>query len=454
MTRRSARLLLVTVFAVAGCRAWRQADSAGLPGSDTTLPQLFDAATIYRQMGFIVSGPPLPFVASLRYLAAGADSTLGVFALSLANQALSFRRDEDGFVAEYFVEVGMRPTAEGEGGARLARQEAVRVRGFQETLRADESVIFQHFFTLAPGDYVVSVLVRDRNGPNVARQEGKVAVPRFAGRGLSSVVPYYEGPGRRAAADLPRLLLNPRATLAYGGDSLRFYVEAYGAGARHQLAARATDMAGTLVWADTVPLEGGAALAAGRVALGVAQLPIGQARLAVRLVGSTDSAATPLLVSFSDQWVITNFDQVTSLLRYFERPELVRRLREAPPDERPALWRTFWKETDPVPLTPENEALNEYFRRVQTANGRFREEGDAGWLTERGEVFISLGEPDDVLDLSQEISRGGDRVIRWQYAAWRLTLFFRDQAGFGRFRLTPTSRAEYQRVLARVRRES
>jgi len=34
----------------------------------------------------------------------------------------------------------------------------------------------------------------------------------------------------------------------------------------------------------------------------------------------------------------------------------------------------------------------------------------------------------------------------------RLTLFFQDQTGFGRFRLTPMSRAEYQRVLSRVRR--
>ena len=148
-----------------------------------------------------------------------------------------------------------------------------------------------------------------------------------------------------------------------------------------------------------------------------------------------------------------NFDEVTSILRYFERQDMVRRLRDAPPESRSALWREFWKETDPVPLTPENEALNEYFRRVQLANVRYREEQDAGWLTDRGEVYISLGDPDDVLDLSHELNRGSDRIIRWQYTSLRLTLFFRDQSGFGRFRLTPTSRAEYQRVLARVRRQ-
>ena len=42
--------------------------------------------------------------------------------------------------------------------------------------------------------------------------------------------------------------------------------------------------------------------------------------------------------------------------------------------------------------------------------------------------------------------------IRWNYNTLRVSLLFRDESGFGRFRLTPSSRSEYQRVLARVRR--
>src|SRR5439155_1242641 len=83
------------------------------------------------------------------------------------------------------------------------------------------------------------------------------------------------------------------------------------------------------------------------------------------------------------------------------------------------------------------------------ANERFRESGDPGWLTDRGEVFITLGDPDDVLDASSDVSRSGVRLIRWTFTGLRLTLFFQDQTGFGRFRLTPMSRAEFQRVLAR-----
>jgi GWxTD domain-containing protein len=115
------------------------------------------------------------------------------------------------------------------------------------------------------------------------------------------------------------------------------------------------------------------------------------------------------------------------------------------------VWREFWRVTDPTPITPENEALDGYLRRVQLANQRYRDEGEAGWLTDRGEVFITIGQPDDVLDQSSGMDRSGVRTIRWTYNELRLVVFFVDQ-GFGRFRMTPASRAEYQRALARVRR--
>ena len=448
---RRAAVMVVLVGWACGCGPWRRVGTDTRPQPGMTVPRLFDAAVTYRAMGFFVTGAPLPFVASLRYLAdATADSTLAVFALSLANHALSFHRDGNEFVAEYHVELVFRDDTA--TVRQVAGDETVRVRSFQETLRSDESVIFQQFVGMRPGVYVVSVLVRDRNGPAYARRERVDTVPRFAGQGIAAPVACYQGTGRARLSDLPRLLVNPRASLPYGADSLRFYIEAYGTPQRTYLAARALDQTGAEIWRDTVPLAGGDGLANAMLVLAPGQLPVGQGELQVSVVGSGASARAPFLVSLSEQWVIRNFDEVISLLRYFERPDLVSQLRDAPPEQRPALWREFWRATDPVPITPENEALDDYFRRVQLVNLRFQEEGDPGWLTERGEVFITLGEPDEILDLTNEISRGGVRGIRWTYTNLRLTVFFQDQTGFGRFRLTPLSRAEYQRVLARVRR--
>lgn len=453
--RRAAALIMVS-FLAGGCGSWQRVGTPeGGPRPGTTVPRLFDATSVYRAMGALVGGGALPFVASVRYLAGPTpDSTLALFSVSLTNQTLSFQRRGAEFIAEYRVEASFRTDTTG-GSVPPVRQigsdEQVRVRNFQETLRTDESVIFQQFVSLPPGTYQVMVMVRDRNGPAYARAERMDTAPRFAGPGLTDPIAVYTAEGRTRRADLPKLVANPRSTLPYGSDSMRFYIERYGAGPG-TIVARVVDGGDRELWRDSVRMSGGTDLASATLIVAPGKLPVGQAELQTVPEGGGDTTRARFLVSFSNQWVITNFEEMLSLLRYFDRQDWVDSLRRSPADRRPEVWRDFWRTTDPVPITPENEALDDYFRRVQQANVRFADEGQPGWLTERGEVFISLGEPDEMLDLSNGMDRSGMRVIRWTYNEQRLVLYFQDQSGFSRFRLTPTSRAEYQRVLARVRR--
>ena len=452
--RRCGTAALGAIAAVA-CATAKTPQSAPRPEPGAVVATLFDAGAVYGSMGLLVTGPPLPFVATVHYMAdATPDSTLALFALSLANHALSFQREGTGFAAQYHVDVAFQ----GDSGSvrQFATDDTVRVRTFQETLRADESVIYQQFIGVPPGVYRVNVTVRDRGGPAASHRERTDTVPRFAGQGMSGPIAVYQGLGRSRRSEVPQLLANPRATLSYGADSLRFYVEAYGVGPGARLSVHALDQGGHEIWRDTVTLKGSEALATALAVLRPGELPVGAGTFEVVPVGAGSAVArsAPFLVSFSDQWAITNYDEMISLLRYFERQDWVDRLRHAPPDQRPTVWREFYKATDPVEITPENEALEAYFRRIQIANQRFREAGEPGWLTDRGEVLISLGDPDDVFDFSSDVSRTGARGIRWTYNALRLTLFFQDQTGFGRFRLTPLSRAEFQRALAQVRHRS
>jgi GWxTD domain-containing protein len=440
---------------LAACSSGQQRPVAGpRPEQGAVISGVFDAGSMYGAMGLLVAGPPLPFVATIGYLAdATGDSTLALFGVSLANRALNFQRDGAAFIAHYHVEVAFRADT---GAVRqLASDETVRVRTFQETLRADESVIYQQFIAVPPGVYRVMVTLRDQNGPAASHRERTDTVPRFAGQGMSAPLAVYQGAGRTRASDVPKLLVNPRATVSYGADTLRFYLEAYGERPGTRLVARALDQGGHEVWHDTLALAGTEALATGLAVLRPGELPVGAGRFEIGRIGA-DAAAlrtVPFLVSFSDQLAITSYDQMISLLRYFERQDWVDKLRHATPDQRPAVWREFYKATDPVEATPENEALDGYFRRIQIANQRFRESGDPGWLTDRGEVFITLGDPDDVFDFQSDVSRAGVRGIRWTYNSMRLTLFFQDNTGFGRYRLTPLSRAEFQRVVAQRRRQ-
>ena len=451
---RRATLVVTAVFA-AGCGSSQRAgmtDAAPRRGSAS--PRLFDASSVYRSMGALVASGALPFVASVRYLAGPTpDSTLALFSVSLTNQTLTFERRGSEFVAEYHVEASFRTDSTSLSAVRQIRSdEQVRVRTFQETLRTDESVIYQQFVMVPPGVYYVMAMVRDRNGPAFARAERADTAPRFGGRAMTKPIAVYTADGRRERNTLPKLVVNPRATLPYGPDSMRFYVERYGAPpGGGPIVARVVDGGDHELWRDSVPLTSGPDVSSATIVVVPANLPVGQAELQTLPIAGGDTTRAPFLVSFSNQWVITNFEEMMSLLRYFPRQDWVDSLRRGSADRRPEVWREFWKATDPVPMTPENEAIDDYFRRVQQANIRFQDEGGPGWLTERGEVFVSLGEPDEMLDLSNGMDRNGMRVLRWTYASERLVLYFQDQTGFSRYRLTPTSRAEFQRVVMRVR---
>jgi len=65
--------------------------------------------------------------------------------------------------------------------------------------------------------------------------------------------------------------------------------------------------------------------------------------------------------------------------------------------ERELFIEAFWRHRDPTPGTPENEFKTEHFRRINYANHFFgRQTTRPGWKTDRGRVYIILGEPNDI----------------------------------------------------------
>jgi len=440
---------LLFAAGAAGCAGTGQgAGTERTPAPATVVPGLFEPSGAYRDMGFLAQGRPVPFVGTTRFFAGSApDSTLTLFSVSLSNSALSFQRFGQLFQALYRVEAVIRS---GNDTRQIVSDQAVKVLAFSETQRADESVIFQRFINLPPGDATVTLVVRDGNSGGYSRDERTVKIPRLTGPATSSVVPFYQGAGRSVRSAEPDLVTNPRSTVPYGSYTVKFYVEAYGV-ADSSLTLRILDESQKEVWRQVPSLSGDTALRAATVRIAPGVLPVGKLRVEADLAGARDTLRAPVLVSFSDQWVVANFEGVLNLLRYFGSEEAIRAMRSAPDSARSGLWKKFWHDTDPNPSTPENEALDQYFTRLQSANTKFREGSDPGWLTDRGEVYVSLGEADEVMDEHADL-QGQRRFIRWSYSNERLVLDFVDESGFGRFKLTASSRSEFLRVLARVRR--
>jgi GWxTD domain-containing protein len=107
-------------------------------------------------------------------------------------------------------------------------------------------------------------------------------------------------------------------------------------------------------------------------------------------------------------------------------------------DERKAFWDSFWKRRDPTPETPENEARDEFYQRVQYANQHFST-GGPGWRSDMGRIYIMFGRPDEVIRNPFNFDRPPEEI--WHYYRDNRTFVFVDRDGFGRYVLADRTTA-------------
>jgi len=84
-----------------------------------------------------------------------------------------------------------------------------------------------------------------------------------------------------------------------------------------------------------------------------------------------------------------------STVRYIITGEERRIFLESADADKPAFIEEFWKRRDPDPDTEDNEFKIEYLNRIEKANELFHGEGQPGWLTDRGRIYILFGPPLD-----------------------------------------------------------
>lgn len=119
-------------------------------------------------------------------------------------------------------------------------------------------------------------------------------------------------------------------------------------------------------------------------------------------------------------------------------------------ESREEFIRDFWAKRDPNSDTEENEFKEEFFRRIDYANLRFRE-GIPGWKTDRGRIYIYLGPPDKVEQRPFINYPDVKGLIWWGYYKYRLGIEFVDRVGDGSYTLNQHMSA-YGNVLQVIER--
>jgi GWxTD domain-containing protein len=402
-------------------------------------------------MGLLAEAGETPFVGNLAFLAGPVpDSTLVILTVGLSNRALNFAREGDRYRATYTVELLVRR------GTQTVREvktsETVRVLAFRETTRTDESVLFRQMLMLAPGTYDMRLTVRDGGVPRGSAIEATVGVPRLGSGTVSSPVAYYDVVPRERLDSLVKIVPSPRSTAIFGRDTvLPVYVEGYGSGDSFPLSVTVKgEGTTTTLWSDSLALPRRDGLFGGMVSIPLSRLGVGVMTVGVSRTGSADTVRTPLFVAFGEELPVATYTEMIDYLRYFASAGRLAELRDATPEQRAARWAAFLRATDPVPQTPQHEGLRDYFARVSQANARFREEGTAGWLTDRGRVFVALGQPDQIFEPNVSDLNQRGRTLVWEYREHRLQILFIDQTGFGRWRMTLAAETEFESVVRRL----
>lgn len=417
-----------------------------------------DPGSVYNQMGLIATGSPLAYVGKIAYFASGSpDTTLVLASVSIPNRVLSFVRDGDTYRAPYEVRLKLS-----QGTTEIKTVdvlEIVRVATFKEVNRTDESVIFQNYFRVPPGNYTISFLVRDAASNRSATQEGGISVPAMKAGSLSTPVIVYEAVQRSVLDSVPKILASPRSSAVFGQDStVSVYIEAYGKQSRLPVSFVVQNDRGAVTWRDTTVLERKGALLSRAVKIPISRVGIGVANVTFTRADATDTVRTPVFVSFGNDIPLLSYEELLNQLRYYVSPERLRALRDTPVDQRGAAWAAFLRSSDPAPATPEHEGLQTYFARLQQAVIRFREDagGRSGFLSDRAKVYVVLGEPDQLYEQNTNGSVTGTSVSQrgklqyWDYQQYRLRLVFYDDNGIGRWRLTPISETDFSNVNARL----
>ena len=402
----------------------------------------YDAVGLFRKMGLLARGAPMPFVGSVSFFASSTpDSTHTLVAVSIANGSLTFARETDRFRAGYTVTITLR------NGPLVVRNieahESVVVASYKETTRGDESVLFEEIITLPPGRYDFTVGVRDDGSAQSTEDAVALLVPPVAQSGLSTPVSFARAGVRASLASLPQMVVNPTASATFGQDSLiPFFLESYGASGADQIVrfdVRAEN--GRSIYRDSTVLPRRGELYVGSVNLPASRVGIGALSFIAWIPGGKDTVRAPFFVGFGGDLPLASYDEMVNYLRWFAPAYRLQALRDTAPELRPAAWTAFVR--DYANTNGTGDALRDYFSRMLDANTRFREETLPGWMTDRGRVLLGLGRPEQVFEqIGRSLSQQGRTQI-WEYRNQGVSITFYDQSGFGRWRMTSTSENEF-----------
>ena len=323
-------------------------------------------------------------------------------------------------------------------------EQSVTVPFYAQTQSDSRFDLTTQTITLDPGRYLIAVQLSDKRGRKNFFKEILAYARSFdEPLGLSDIV-------LLDAFDEQEQILTPRITPDISADvaEMQFYYEVY------------ADIDQTLIFAeellsepipmappevsfktlhaskDTVQISAGRHHRVGTIP--VSDLVAGNYLLRVSMRDTTGRERAAVEQPVAARWggltaYVQRLDEAITQLAYVASGRELGKIRRAESEaDRLRLFQEFWEKRDPTPGTARNERMEEHYYRIDYANRNFGH-NTPGWLTDRGQVFVLHGHPEDV---QRQVYSYNNRPWEvWYFYSIGRQFVFVDKTGFGDYEL-------------------
>lgn len=355
--------------------------------------------------------------------------------LEISYNNLRFVRTGSGFQGEIEV-TALVKNREGVQVWREVKREGVTVSSYDQTTERNLFLTIVLSFYLAPGDYLLQVLLTDLESRDSYRAEERFSL------GLTSLPFDLSVPllSRSSFWDTLRSLPGDIAFRGLRPDSSgriwifcdlltrqgllpeSLYVEVTNRAGRSYLQ-RGLKLADIVKDAYLVfPVE-------------FSSIPHGESVVKVRVgrEGETVTRESRLWIShYGLPSFIRDLDEAIRQLKYVATQEEIDKLLATFTLQREEAFFQFWNQNFPTPGEGINGKMLEYYSRIAYANQHFSS-SRPGWETDRGRIYVIYGEPSVIERSGAEV--GGGTLEIWYYHHLGKRFIFRDEFGFGDYRL-------------------
>lgn len=395
--------------------------------------QVEQSTDTYNKLGL-----PTFYYELLNYKTEGSAATRVDVFVQVPFNSLQFIKDGTGFKAEYTVTVSVYSKEKENLLTEKLWSEKITSQDFDQTHSRSNFNLSLKSFSLTPGEYVFVISVEDKDSRKKSSYDANFKVKAFENKIDISDLLFI---GNKMTVDgKEKVFPNISKIISTAEGKISVYAEVYADSATLVLLkyyVSSKEKISILEKTSEKDLHQGI----NRITIETDSITLPLDNYVFTLVVEDLNSSTK--ATFNKGFFsrlegvppsITNVDKAIAQLIYLATTAELDSIKEAKTSEaRLEKFLNFWKSKDPNKATPENEAFNEYYRRVEYTNIHFTHYTE-GWKSDMGMVYIILGAPNSVDRHPFEYDSKPYEV--WEYYQINRQFIFVDNTGFGDYRLT------------------